>query len=198
MSAQLSLFSVGVRPPAYADLDGLLAGPGKIARRGSTARVSVVLSDPAQWRITALLAGLAELGLAGEVQRGEVGLSVRTPFAAELVPIALRWTTGAVTVAPAGLVLDGPALRWLCLTAGNADTVGYLLTLGSDEASWSRVGSALASAGVPGTFVRPRHPDALAGRARPAYRIVGRRLRRLVELVGPAPAGAVAGGWPGI
>jgi hypothetical protein len=198
MPPQLSLFSVGVRPPAYADLEGLLAGPGKIARRGLTARLSVVLPDPAQWRIDALLTGLAELGLGGDVERSGVGVSVRTPFAAELAPIAARWTVGALTVAPAGLVLEGPGLRWWCLAAGGADTVGYVLTLGSDEASWSRVGSALAAAGTPGTLVRPRQPDLQPGRARPAYRIVGRRLRRLVELVGPAPVGASAVGWPEI
>jgi hypothetical protein len=197
MSAQLSLFSVGVRPPAYADLDGLLAGPGQIVRRAGSARLSILLTDPAEWRITALLADLLALGLDGEVERSEFGCSVRTQFSAELDETARRWSRGAVTVAPAGLVLDGPALRWWCLAAGSSDTVGYALTLGSDEASWSRVGSALAAAGVPGTFVRPRPTESPSGRSRPAYRIVGRRLRRLVELVGPAPAGASAGGWPG-
>lgn len=195
MSAQLTLFSVGVRPPAHADLDGLLAGPAKIVQRGTTARISVVLPDPAQWRVAALLAGLAELGIAGEVVRVEFGTSVRTPFAAELMPTAQRWRTGALTVAPLGLALEGPALRWWCLAAGCGDASGYVLSLGSDEASWSRIGSALAASGVPGTFVRPRQPAGIRGR--PAYRIVGRRLRRLIELVGPAPAGAAVGDWPG-
>lgn len=208
MSAQLSLFSVGVSPPGYADLDGLLAGPGHLACRGGSARISIVLSEPGQWRVDALLAGLAELGLTGDVRRSELGMSVRTPFRPELAPLAQRWTTGARTRAPAGLVLDGAGLRWWCLAAGSGDAVGYVLALRPDEASWGSIGAALAAAGVPGTLVRPRQPDQSSGdvpdqrspqsrhRSRPAFRLVGRRLRRLAELVGPAPAGAPAGGWP--
>lgn len=197
MSAQLSLFSVGVRPPAYADLDGLLAGPGQVARRGGPARLSVLLPDPTPWRIAALLAGLAELGLSGDVTTTDLGTSVRTPFSAELAVIADRWTAGSRTRAPADILLDGAGLRWWCLAAGGSDPMGYVLTLGSDEASWSRIGGALAAAGVPGTLVRPRQPAGRLGRGRPAYRIVGRRLRRLVELVGPAPAGISTSDWPG-
>lgn len=196
MSAQLSLFSVGVRPPAYADLEGWLAGPGQVVRRGPTARLSVVLADPATWRISALLTGLAELGMDGEVVKSEVGTSVRTPFRPDLVPSAERWTAGAQTRAPAGWSVGGPELRWWCLAAGAGDTIGFALTLRSDEESWSRIGGALAAAGVPGTLVRPRQIDLHPARGRPAYRIVGRRLRRLAELVGPAPPGAPARSWP--
>lgn len=209
MSAQLSLFSVGVRPPGYADLDGLLAGPGHLVRRGGAARLSIVLGEPAQWRLAGLLAGLAELGLSGEVRRSELGVSVRTPFGAELSPLALRWTVGAHTRAPADLAFDGAGLRWWCLAAGSRDTLGFVLTLRPDEASWGPIGGALAAAGVPGTLVRPRQLDRRSDdvpdqriassmrRHRPAFRLVGRRLRRLAELVGPAPAGAPADGWPG-
>lgn len=200
MPAQLSLFSVGVRPPAYADLEGLLAGPGHVARRGGTARLSVLLPDPASWRVEALLAGMAELTLAGEIHCDELGRSVRTPFAADLVPIATRWARGAITTAPAGLALDGPRLRWWCLAAGHLDPVGYVLELGDDEASWPRIGAALAAAGVPGTFVRPRQATASAPVGHldhEAYRIVGTRRRaRLAELVGPPPPSAPPGSWP--
>lgn len=196
MPAQLSLFSVGVRPPAYADLEGLLAGPGHVVRREHTARLSVLLPDPAGWRVEALLAGMAELALDGETVRDELGLSVRTPFDAELLPLATRWSRGAITTAPAGFALDGPRLRWWSLAAGHLDAVGYVLCLGDDEASWPRIGAALASAGVPGTFVRPR--QGASGRLEhESYRIVGgRRRTRLAELVGPAPAAAPIGSWP--
>lgn len=199
MPAQLSLFSVGVRPPAYADLEGLLAGPAHVVRRAGTARVSVLLPSPEPWRVAVLLESFAELDLGAEVATAEFGLSVRTRFAKELEPLAARWTSGAVTTAPPGLALDGARLRWWCLAAGHRDAVGYALRLSDVEASWAPVGAALAAAGVPGTLVRPR-PDGQAG-SRPgspatqAYRIVGaRRLTRLAELVGPAPEGA--SDWP--
>jgi hypothetical protein len=206
MPAQLSLFSVGVRPPAYADLEGLLAGPGRMARREGASRLSLVLPRPDPWRVTALLAGLAELGLAGETISDDLGLCLRTPFAQELTPLAERWTSGALTTAPPGLALDGPRLRWWCLAAGHAAAVGYVLLLGNDEVSWSRVGGALAAAGIPGTLVRARsgggtqsaHGREASRLESPAYRIVGaRRLRRLAELIGPAPDGAAVAEWPG-
>ncbi|MDT4987693.1 MAG: hypothetical protein QOI74_1787 [Micromonosporaceae bacterium] len=64
-------------------------------------------------------------------------------------------------------------------------------TAGGDEAlTWEIVGAGLAAAGLPAVLLTPR-----AGG--PAYRIVGRRrLARLAELVGEAPAGAPPGGWP--
>jgi len=111
VSGQLSFFSAGTRPPAYADLEGLLAGPGQVVRRGATARVSVLLVDPAEWRVTALITELAALGLAAEVgsSGGRRATVVRTPFAAELTPLAQRWTAGAAKRPPA----DGPAYRVL-------------------------------------------------------------------------------------
>lgn len=193
MPAQLTFFSAGVGPPSYADLEGLLAGPGRLARRGGTVRLSVLLPRPARWRVRALVTGLAELDLGPEVVDDPLGQAVRSRFATELAPLAERWTRGALTTAPAGLVLDGPRLRWWCLAAGYADPQGHVLVLGDDEASWARIGAALAAAGVPGMFVRPRLPGRLEHQA---FRVVhGRRLARLAELVGPPPAGA--DGWPG-
>jgi hypothetical protein len=189
---QLSLFSAGVQPPEVGDLDGLLVGPAHVVRRAGTARVSVLLPHPDRWRADALLAGLDALSLGGEVARSDLGTTVRTRFAAELAPLAARWTRGAATTAPANLVLDGARLRWWCLAAGYADPLGFVLVLGDDEATWGRAGSALAAAGVAATFVRPRLPGRLEHQA---YRVVGaRRLARLAELVGPAPRGAA--GWP--
>jgi len=190
---QLSFFSAGTRPPAYADLEGLLAGPGQVVRRGPTARISVVLAAAPKWRVAALTDSLAALGLVAEVAAtgGRGATVVRTPFAAELVPLAERWTVGAAKRPPPGFRLDGARLRWWCLAAGSQDTAGYSLALDpAVDFSWAALGAALAGAGVPGTLVGPR---ALG----PAYRVLGvRRLARLRELVGDPPPEAGPGDWP--
>lgn len=195
MSGQLSFFSAGARPPSYADLEGLLAGPGQVVRRGAAARISVVLPASAHWRVAALTAELAGLGLTAEVAPAGArnGTAVRTPFVTELVALAQRWTVGAAKRPPAGLVLDGPRLRWWCLAAGSSDTSGFRLGLDpTDDLSWPAVGAALAGAGVPGTLVGPRADG-------PAYRLVGaRRLDRLRELVGDPPPEADPAQWPAV
>ncbi|MFL6240591.1 MAG: hypothetical protein ACJ735_13990 [Actinomycetes bacterium] len=194
MSGQLSFFSADALPPSVADVEGLLAGPGQVVRRSDGARVSVVVVE--EWRVQALVGALAVLGLDAELVPGAEGrTAVRTPFVSALLPVALRWTSGAVKLPPPGLQLDGPRLRWWALAAGRGDPAGkgegYTLGLGaSDEQAWPAVGAALAAAGVPGTFVGPRGDG-------PAYRIVGRRrLSRLRELVGEPPAGVPAPAWP--
>jgi hypothetical protein len=188
--SQLSLFGATAREPALTDLDGVLAGNGKVVRREGTARLSVVVAE--QWRADVLAAQMAELlGLVAETAPAELGLTVRTPWLADLLPVADGWSRGAVKVPPPGWVLDGPRLRWWCLAEGVAGPEVYTLHLGaSDQQSWLAVGSALAIAGVPGVLVGPRADG-------PAYRIVGRkRLGRLVELVGDAPAGVPTTAWP--
>jgi hypothetical protein len=197
VSGQLSFFSADALPPSVADVEGLLAGPGQVVRRPDGARVSVVVAE--EWRIHALVGALALVGLEAELVPGSEGrTAVRTPFVTALLPVALRWTSGAVKLPPPGLALDGPRLRWWALAAGRGDQSGktekgeaYTLGLGaSDEQAWPAVGAALAAAGVPGTFVGPRGDG-------PAYRIVGRRrLSRLRELVGEPPAGVPAAAWP--
>jgi hypothetical protein len=194
---QLSLFGVSARAPSVADLDGLLAGNGHAVRRQDAARISVVVEEP--WRVEVLVAELSgRLGLAAEVARTETGITVRTPWLAELRQVADAWTRGAIKLPPPGWVLDGPRLRWWCLAAGRSPAPGnatgagvYTLALGpSDEQAWLGVGAALAGAGVPGVLIGPRADG-------PAYRIVGRRrLARLLELVGEPPTGIAAGGWP--
>lgn len=191
MSGQLSFFTAGALPPAVDDLEGLLAGPGQLVRRGAQARVGVVVRE--SWRAVVLLAAFGERGLAGEQAATIDGLPVvRTAFSAALVSIAGRWTRGARILPPDGFALDGPRLRLWAVAAGRGDPFGYALDLGgTDDGAWTAVGSALHDAGVPGTLVGPR-----AGG--PAYRITGaRRLGRLRELVGGPPAGAAAGDWPG-
>jgi hypothetical protein len=188
--SQLSLFGATAREPVLADLDGLLAGNGQVVRREQTARLSVVV--PEQWRADVLVAAMADLlGIEGETRPAELGLTVRTPWLADLLPIADGWTRGAVKVPPPGWVLDGARLRWWCLAEGVAAPGMYTLHLGaSDQQSWLAVGSALAIAGIPGVLVGPRADG-------PAYRIVGRRrLDRLVELVGEPPAGVPSIAWP--
>ena len=193
--SQMSLFSAGAREPQLADLDGLLAGSGQVVRRGGEARVSVVVTDP--WRVTALVSELGGLGLEAELEdsdpdeSGPGGVAVRTPWLAELRPVADAWTRGAIKVPPAGWELDGPRLRWWCLADGQAAPAMYTLGLGpNDQPAWAPVGAALAGAGVPGLLVGPRADG-------PAYRIVGqRRLNRLRELVGDAPVGAEPTDWP--
>lgn len=191
---QMSLFSAGARDPQIGDLEGLLAGPGQVVRRGAAARISVVVAEP--WRARALVGEMAALGMAAEVEPAERGgQTVQSPWLETLRPIADAWTRGAVKMPPRGWVLDGSRLRWWCLgggswTAGTGGSV-YTLSLGaSDEPSWGAAGAALAAAGLAPVLVGPRAEG-------PAYRIVGqRRLARLRELVGEAPQEVPETAWP--
>lgn len=194
---QLSFFAAATSEPRIGDLAGLLAGPGQAVVRDGRARISVVVSDG--WRVEGLRLGLAELGLVAEVVTTQAGgTSVRTPFTADLLPLALGWHPGGRKRPPAGLVLGGPGLRWWCLAAGRADRadgVGYLLGLGSSDVDGERARGpsvrALTAAGLAPAFLGPRGGG-------PAFRVSGRRrLARLAELVGEPPAGAAAGDWPG-
>ncbi len=188
---QLTLASHGVLPPSVEDLEGLLLGPGQLARMGGTARLSVVVAE--QWRQAALLGAFTERGLAAETVKTVDGhRAVRTPFAAALRGAARRWERGAVKGVPERFALDGPRLRLWAVAGGHHDGQGYLLALGphDDPNVWSSAGSVLAAAGLPGTFLGPRADG-------PAYRVTGRRrLGRLAELVGEPPPGAAPADWP--
>jgi hypothetical protein len=187
--SQMSLFSAGMNDPSYDDLEGLLAGPGSIERRGDAARISVVVCD--EWRVEALLRGLSVLGAGAETE----GLAVRTAWLPELYALAQRWHSPLGKHPPAGLRLDGARLWWWCLAAGGADSSGYRLGLGRDDGDevWSAAGAALATSGVTAALVGQGQRAAEG----PAYRVVGaRRLVRLAELVGAAPSGVPATAWP--
>ena len=187
---QMSFFSVGAREPRVTDLEGLLAGPGQVVRRGDKGRLSVVVPDG--WRVQALVDEMAAVGLRAELDAAEPGhRTVRSPWLPELRAVADAWTRGAVKVPPPAWTLDGGRLRWWCLGAGAGSAGMYTLALGaSDEPAWGAVGAALAGAGIAGVLVGPRADG-------PAYRIVGqRRLARLRELVGDPPEGVPAGAWP--
>ncbi|MHB8451749.1 MAG: hypothetical protein ACYDAQ_15085 [Mycobacteriales bacterium] len=118
---QLSLFSVGVRPPSERDLDGLLCGPGQAVRRGRVGRVSVLVA--AGWRAAALCEEFAQRGLEPEKVpvsgvepvAGQGGStqeeSVRTAWSERLAPLAARWCGASGKRVPPDLRLDGAGLR---------------------------------------------------------------------------------------
>jgi hypothetical protein len=186
---QLSLFSAGARPARTGDLAGLLCGPGQIVRFGSgdTARLSVVLADPA--RAPAVIAVCAAVGIVAERVVTESGATaVRTAFRRDLADLARMWTRGAVKTVPAGMLLDGAVLRVWMLAAGRWDGRGAELLLDphAPDTHLPLVAAATRAGVSPARTVRP-----------PALRITGaRRLRRLVELVGPPPGGVAPEEWP--
>lgn len=190
MSDQISFFSADAAVPSYADVEGLLCGPGQFVRRDGAARVSVVVED--SWRIGALVHLFAQIGWAAEETIAEGNApAVRSDFRPELAALADAWTLGAVKHPPAAFVLDGPRLRWWAAAAGRTDPQGYVLGLGpNDEPAWPAIGAALSGAGLPAAFIGPRADG-------PAYRIVGsRRIARLAELVGTPPDGVPIQAWP--
>lgn len=186
---QPSLFSAGARSAQHADLGGLLCGPGQIVcfGGGETARLSIVLADPA--RAGAVVAACGAAGAQAAAARTETGATVvRTAFRRDLVELAGAWSRGAVKQVPAGIQLDGPVLRLWALAAGAPDgRGGYLLALDPHaEQTHLPLVAAATRAGIAPARVRG-----------PALRFAGaRRMRRLVELVGPAPPGIAAMDWP--
>lgn len=188
--SQLSLFSADARPARLGDLAGLLCGPGQVVRfgAGDQARLSVVLRDPA--RAAATVAACAVLGVPLEPVTTESGATaLRTAFRCDLVGLALAWTQGAVKTVPAEWQLDGPTLRLWALTAGWPDQRGgYLLALDPHAPQiHQRLIAATTRVGI---------PPARVARG-PALRISGsRRVRQLVELVGPPPPRLAPEDWP--
>lgn len=193
-AAQLSFLSAEARDVKRADLAGLLCGPAQLARFGAsgTARLSLLLDDPG--RAPALSLEMAARDIAAELATAESGSVVlRTAFRRDLVELAAQWTRGAVKAVPDGFTLDGPSLRLWALAAGIQDRrSGYLLGLDPHAPQTHvPVAAAVAKLGLPVVRLGPRGGG-------PALRISGvRALRRLAELVGPAPQPVVSGCWPG-
>jgi hypothetical protein len=188
--SQLSLFSAEARPPRLGDLAGLLCGPGQIVRfgTGDTARLSIVLPDPT--RAPAVVAVCAAVGIDAEVVATESGATaVRTAFRRDLVDLAQAWTRGAVKTVPTGMQLDGAVLRVWLLACGRWDGHGVVLMLDPHAPdTYLPLIAAATRAGI---------SPARTGRGA-ALRIGGaRRVRRLVELVGPRPPTVSPGEWPG-
>jgi hypothetical protein len=190
---QLSLFSTEARAERVADLGGLLCGPAQLVRFGAnvTARLSMVLPLPE--RATALAAACAEYGIDIELLATPTGATaLRTAFRHDLVPLADSWTHGAIKAPPASFQLDGAMLRFWSLATGRSEHAGYALGLDPHAAhTHAPLAAALARLGLQTSLCGVR-----AGG--PALRITGaKRLRRLAELVGPAPADIDEADWPG-
>jgi len=195
-AAQLSFYSADVRPPRRADLAGLLCGPGRLTCFATaTARLSVRVAE--RWRADTLVAECAARGVRGEstrcedVGRDDCGFEVRTPFRADLGPLADRWLVDGVKTVPADLEAHGPLLRLWVLAAGGWFGTAY--QLGLDPAApdtYDPLAAALAGAGLATTY---RGPD----EGGPGLRLTGRRrMARLAELIGGPPA-AAGDDWPG-
>ena len=188
---QLTFGSADVAEPTVDDLSGLLVGPGHLLLDPAQGtRISVVVE--AGWRVPALIDEFAVRGLGPSTEAADHGVSVRTGFDRRLDELGRRWTRGALRLPPKGLTLTGGALRLWCIASGSMVEVtggtAWQLALADDPDSWSPTGAALSAAGLAAALVGPRSDG-------PAYRLAGaRRLRRLAEIVGPAPAGADA--WP--
>src|SRR5690606_32988653 len=154
---QPSLFAVAATDPRPADLAGLLAGPGALRRMGGTVQVSVRVD--AAWRVHVLVAEFARRDLPGGWEPDpRSGFTVRTAFTTKLLPLAAAWSdasdAGMAKRPPAGLHLDGQALRLWVAAAGVGTDDGYVLGLAvEDEANWPAVGAALAAAGLAAALV---------------------------------------------
>jgi hypothetical protein len=186
---QFSLFGAEAASPELSDLDGVLLAGGHWARSAAGARLSVVVADA--WRAEALAAAFAERGVGGPdaIVTAATGFGVRTAFSPALTEHAGRWTRGANVGLPAGFGLSAGGLRLWAIAAGRRDEAGYLLaTPEPDDALHRAAGAQLARLGVAAVSLGPR--------GGPGWRVTSaRRLRRLVELLGPAPAGAESD-WP--
>jgi hypothetical protein len=186
---QFSLFGAEAASPDLVDLDGILLAGGHWARSAEGARLSVVIAD--RWRADALAGAFDDrgVGVPDAIVPAEAGFGVRTAFAPELLPHAARWTRGANQGVPAGLALTPGGLRLWAIATGRRDDVGYLLaTAEADDPIHRAAGAQLARLGVAAV--------SLAYRGGPGWRVTSaRRLRRLVELLGAPPDGAVSD-WP--
>jgi hypothetical protein len=186
---QFSLFGAEAAVPALADLDGVLLAGGHWARSAAGARLSVVVAE--EWRTAALAAAFTERGVGGDdaIVAAASGFGVRTAFSPQLVEHAARWTRGANVGLPAGFRLTAGGLRLWAIAAGRRDEAGYLLaTPEPDDALHRAAGAQLSRLGVAAV--------SLGQRGGPGWRVTSaKRLRRLVELLGPPPSGAEAA-WP--
>ncbi len=195
---QYSLFGAAALTPCLDDLDGLLLAGGQWVRGGVGARLSVLVHDA--WRAAALVDEFHTRGVAGldATARAVGGTAVRTDFCAQLSPQAAKWTHGARLGLPLRFQLDAGGLRLWTIASGVGDDAGYLLTTTHDDALHAAAGATLARLGVVAVSLSSRGTASAAGRRRvPGWRVTSvRRLRRLVELVGPAPDGAPMSAWP--
>ena len=185
---QFSLFGAAAATPTVEDLGGVLLAGGRWSRTAGTARLSVVVAE--RWRADGLAAEFAVLGLdcPDAVVPAAQGWSVRTAFEVRLAADAARWTRGANEGPPTDLVLTPGGLRLWAIAAGHRDEAGFLLGTAEHPAVHRAAGAQLARLGVTAA--------SLGGRSRPGWRVTGvKRTRRLLEMIGPAPAGGTHH-WP--
>jgi hypothetical protein len=186
---QFSLFGAAVAEPSLDDLDGVLLAGGHWVRSTEGARLSVVVAD--RWRADALAVEftLRGVGAADAIVPAEGGFGVRTAFTTALVPDAQRWTRGANQGPPPGFALEAGGLRLWVMASGRPDEAGYLLATAEPDDPVHIVGGAqLSRLGLAAVSI--------SYRGGPGWRVTSaKRIRRLVELLGPAPEGAV-GDWP--
>lgn len=186
---QFSLFGAAAAEPGLDDLDGILLAGGQWVRNGRSARLSVVVPD--RWRADALddEFGLRSIGAEDALVPAEGGYGVRTAFSERLAPVAGRWSRGANQGPPPGFALTAAGLRLWAIAAGRSDPAGYLLaTARPDDVIHSAAGAQLSRLGVAAV--------SLSARGGPGWRVTShKRIRRLAELLGPAPEGG-AGDWP--
>lgn len=188
---QFSLFGAAAARPVLDDLDGVLLAGGHWARIGGTARLSIVVADA--WRAEALAEEFAERKVA-DSGRGrdsaQGGWVARTSFSAALAPHAARWTRGANEGPPRGLELTPGGLRLWAIATGHSDDAGFLLaTAEAGNAIHVIAGAQLSRLGLAAV--------SLTQRPGPGWRVTStKRLRRLAELLGEPPPGALHD-WPG-
>ncbi|HYS38583.1 MAG TPA: hypothetical protein VEO01_23440 [Pseudonocardiaceae bacterium] len=192
---QLSFYSAEATVPRVADLAGTLCGPGQAIGfgAGAAARLSVVLGQ--RWRAVALAAACAERGIDAGVTGADDGRHlVRTAFRADLVELARTWSRpGPGKSVPDRFVFNGVTLRLWALVAGRWSESGYLLGLDPDgQQTYRPLVTALVRAGVSPALLTDADGS-------PVLRVSGgRRLARLVELVGAAPPGVSGHDWPAV
>jgi hypothetical protein len=182
---QFSLFGAAVVQPCLDDLDGIMLAGGWWVHVDGVARGSVVVED--RWRAGALAEEFAVRGVGAEPDDGivdaEAGFGARTAFNPVLNPYAARWSRGANAEPPPDFELTAGGLRLWAIAAGRRDDVGYLLATASpDDRTHVVAGAQLSRLGLAAV--------SLSGRAGPGWRITStKRIRRLGELLGPAPQG---------
>jgi hypothetical protein len=186
---QFSLFGAAATEPSLDDLDGLLLAGGHWVHSPEGARLSVVVAD--RWRADALAEAFVVLGVDGQdvVVRAEGGFGVRSAFHPQLIGAAARWRRGALEGPPTDFALTAGGLRLWATAAGTRDDVGYLLaTAEADDPVHLAGGAQLARLGLAAVSIGVR--------VGPGWRVTSvKRIRRLVELLGPPPQGG-EGSWP--
>lgn len=197
--SQFSLFGAAAAEPGIDDLEGVLLAGGHWVRTDGRARLSIVVGD--RWRAEALaeefeVRGLADAGGPETVVPAPSGWSVRTAFGERLAPLAARWSRGASEGPPPGFALTPGGLRLWALAAGRQDEAGYVFaTERADGVHQLAVGALHLAAGSQLSRLGLAAVS-LGARGGPGWRVTSaRRLRRLAELLGPAPRGGERH-WP--